>query len=128
MVNPDVFETAKIHPSNGAYRVTSVGADGSPTYPDNGRGAKTTTIGNAHWTDLGLAAGGFCVMIHHVTSPSGTTITLAELGAGGTSQIFVGGSPNALVVPIRMEGGFAFQTSAGGFISYTIHEYRQPTT
>jgi hypothetical protein len=127
MVARDVAETAYIHPPQGAYRVTSSAADGSATYPDDGRGLKTTTAGNAHWTDMGLTAGTFEVLVSHITIPTGGFATLLETKAGGTSQIFPAGT-HPMDPPIRFMDGFAFTTNAGATIIYRIHEYRQPTT
>ena len=127
MIPPDNRSSARVYPTDGVYRVTSTAADGSATYPDNGRGAKITTAGNAHWTDMGFSSGEFWVEVTHVTVASGGFLTLVENEDATTSQIFPAGT-HPMRPGLRMKGGFSFNTSGGGTILYRIHAVHQPPT
>lgn len=141
----DTRTIAKSAPFVGSYTVTSpIGLAGN-NYPDNGRGATTSTVGNAHWTDLGLTAGQFEVEITMIILATGCTLTLTELAAGATAHYFQGGATAAQandtgtevlgsgesgVFPFppgfgpRMQDGFKYTlTGAGGTICYRIHVY-----
>ena len=51
-------------------------------YPDDGRGASTTTAGDAHWEDLNLNAGEFEVWLDRLvwhTSSATSAVTITEL-------------------------------------------------
>lgn len=116
-------------PYQGSFVVSSSVADLSPTYPDDGYGAKTTTSGDALWKDLGLVDGTFEIEVTKIICTSGANaVTLLERAASGTSQIHPAGTHtfSAGCGPIFRDG-FSFNTSAGGAIHFKIHVYHDFT-
>lgn len=123
-------------PQCGSFSLTRSTA-GSSQYPEDGRGSTTTTAGNAHWTDLGLAAGEFEVEITAIVVAAGGVLSIAELKASGTAHLFPGGGsigsggggvPASITFAAgagpRMQDGFiASFITAGGTIFYKIHAY-----
>lgn len=142
---PDCKPIVESVPRVGSYSVTSPIAQAGNNYPDTGRGASTATVGDAHWTDLGLVAGEFEVEITGLVLATGCTLMLTELLAGGTAHFFQGGATAAQANDVgtetlgsgesgifmfaegrgpRMVDGFKYTlTAAGGTVFYKIHRY-----
>jgi len=133
-------------PQYGAFTVTSIVGQAGNNYPDTGAGASTTTAGNAHWEDLGLAVDEFEVEILAIIMAPGCTAILTELLGTGVAHYFVSGKANqeqtigsttaitgtsnpwgyqfAPGAGPRFRGGFKYTLSgAGGTIMYRIHAY-----
>ena len=143
----DSKQAMQTFPYVGAYTVTSPTGLAGNNYPDNGAGATTTTVGNAHWTDLGLAAGEFEVEVVGIILAPGCTAIITELMGTGTAHYFLAGKANqeqtlggttaitgtsnpwgyqfAPGAGMRFRDGFKFTLSgAGGTMIYKIHTLR----
>lgn len=128
-------------PNAGSYSITS-STTAASRYPDDGVGTPTATVGDAHWTDLGLAAGGFEVEVTAIVTAAGGVTILTDLTGSGVAHAFPGGGSIAAGgggVPSnlsfapgcgpRMKDGFVVTFSgAGGTVFYRIHVYHKPKT
>lgn len=133
---PDCKPIVESVPRAGSYSVTSSAAAAS-RYPEDGVGTSTATVGDAHWTDMGLVAGEFEVEVTAIVTAAGGVTIITDLTGSGIAHAFPGGGsigsggggvPSSLAFADgcgpRMKDGFVVTFSgAGGTVFYKIHRY-----
>lgn len=110
----------------GAFDVSEVVAVAGPAYPTDGLGSYSTTIGDAHWTALGLEAGTFEVLVEaiQVHSPNQTITNRVVLTALEGSHVYAV-TENTGPIAVPMKGGFSFTGVLTGFtVQYRIQKYQ----
>ena len=110
----------------GAFDVSEISAVGTASYPTDGLGSHSTTVGLAHWTALGLVAGTFEVLVESIqvhTTNNAITNNVVVSALGNTHVYAVNQNTGAISVP--MKDGFSFTSANTGFtIQYRIQLYQ----